>query len=408
MDCSVCVEKFNKSSRKKIVCGCGFKVCEECARRYLLQENQEAGCMSCKIKWPRKFLVSNFSKVFINKEYKKFRENLFLEREMGMMPATQPFVESRLEAESIKNKLLELKSIKRDIECQIFALEIELNNKKIRSKDIKGEFVRQCPSNDCRGFLNKTLKCGLCHITACGSCREIKGDNHSCDPNVVETIKLLKNETKPCPKCGILIYKIEGCPQMYCMPSSGGCGIAFSWDTLMIEKGPIHNPHYYEYQRQMNNGVVERQPGDTPMCQELNFFGVRSMIIKFDKKTGNILRNTVHIKEVVITPLNNNLELKNRDSRIDYMLNKIDKEKLKNLVQKRQKNEEKKNEIQDCLSMYVTSMTDLFFRLYADMKNKTIIIEMENLRKYVNQCLLDISVSYNSKKMHLNEEFLLC
>lgn len=78
----------------------------------------------------------------------------------------------------------------------------------------KKEFVRKCPVNDCRGcdvctfrvqksrrlthpchrrFLSTRWKCDVCENYICVDCNEIKKDDtHTCDPNAVETIKLLK------------------------------------------------------------------------------------------------------------------------------------------------------------------------------------------------------------------------
>ena len=78
-----------------------------------------------------------------------------------------------------------------------------------------------------------------------------------CDEDKKETVKLLRQDTKPCPKCGQLIYKIQGgCDQMYCVK----CHTAFSWKTGRRVNGVIHNPHYYAFQR-MGNSAVVRNPG---------------------------------------------------------------------------------------------------------------------------------------------------
>jgi len=99
---------------------------------------------------------------------------------------------------------------KRELERQI-----QYGIKGNGNKEDKAHFVRQCPANDCRGFLSTQWKCGICERWTCPDCHELKGYDrdcdHQCDPNNVETAKLLANDSKPCPKCQSLIFKIEGC-----------------------------------------------------------------------------------------------------------------------------------------------------------------------------------------------------
>lgn len=99
--------------------------------------------------------------------------------------------------------------------------------------------------------------------------RKAKSDakllGHVCDEKTLETVKLLASDTKSCPTCTTLITKIDGCDQMWCTQ----CQTAFSWNTNEIVKGRVHNPHYYEYQRQLHNGAPPREPGDNPCAQGL-------------------------------------------------------------------------------------------------------------------------------------------
>ena len=89
------------------------------------------------------------------------------------------------------------------------------------------KFIRQCPCNDCNGYLSTQWKCGVCKIWACPKCFEAigfdKNAEHTCDPSAVASAELIKKETKPCPSCGTRIFKINGCDQMWCT----SCKVAF-------------------------------------------------------------------------------------------------------------------------------------------------------------------------------------
>jgi hypothetical protein len=143
-------------------------------------------------------------------------------------------------------KIKEQRSIlwKQMVELDIQADEIKMfiNNKQTK---IRIQYTHKCIDKSCSGYLNAQFKCDLCNIDFCNKCFTKKEETHECDPELVETCKLIKSESKPCPKCGEYISKISGCDQMFCnMPN---CGTAFSWTSGIIERGIIHNPHAHAF-----------------------------------------------------------------------------------------------------------------------------------------------------------------
>lgn len=270
MDCQICCEKYNKTTKKQITCICEKHCCRGCMKKYIETKTEDIHCMFCKVKWNRDFLRDNFDKGYIQKDYKIYRENMLFEKEMGMLPATQPFVEKELKIEELADEAriinIEREELNRKYYTKIREIDVLKNNRSVERK----RYVHKCPSNNCHGFLSTQLKCELCNIWVCSECREIKGNNrddaHTCNPEILETIKLLNNDSKPCPTCSSIIYKIEGCNQMFCTE----CHVAFDWNTLRVQTGLIHNPHYFEWQRRVNNNeFTERNPNDILCGREL-------------------------------------------------------------------------------------------------------------------------------------------
>jgi len=110
--------------------------------------------------------------------------------------------------------------------------------------------IIKCPADQCSGFLNN-YKCIICLKITCSKCLFIHdkrvGDEYNeygCKNDDIETIKLIRAETKKCPSCSSLIYRISGCNQMWCTM----CHTGFNWNTGKIEVN-IHNPHYFEWLR---------------------------------------------------------------------------------------------------------------------------------------------------------------
>jgi hypothetical protein len=401
--------------------------------------------MSCNTKWDRDFLNENFDNSFITKQYKKHREDILFERELGMLQATQPYVEKEIMVENITN---EMNKLKKEYEKKMQKMDEELKKAKNINTTERRKFVRKCPNNECQGFLSSSLKCELCKCWACSECREMVGftsqdkNNHECNKEILESVKFLEKDSKPCPKCSALICKTEGCDQMFCVE----CHTAFSWKTLKIETGIIHNPHYFEYQRRMNNGNVLRNPFDIQCGRELDFHFITRLMDTFrpelpkgwrkeerkilvfnterteviyinpkgkvttsypgevDEMVG-ICRKILHIRQVnqprfrQTDRLNNNLQL-----RIDYMRNKIDKEKFKKTIQRNEKENLKRTEINNILGMFISAMTDLFYRL-VETGNKSIKKEMDELRKYTNECLEKTSKRYNCKAYTIDDKY---
>jgi hypothetical protein len=130
------------------------------------------------------------------------------------------------------------------------------------------EFFLACPSHGCRGKLSTAYKCGLCDQFFCPDCHKEKEAGHTCRQDDLDTVRLLRDNTRPCPQCHMGIYKTEGCDQMWCVQ----CHTCFSWRSGRVLHGVVHNPHFYEYQRRMGNGVAPRVPGDIP-CGGMPTYG---------------------------------------------------------------------------------------------------------------------------------------
>ena len=291
--CMVCCENFSGQTKKKIICprdGCNFDVCKECVRTYLLGSSQDPHCMNCRQGWTHEFLVENLNKSFMNGDYKNHKKNLLLEAEKARLPETMALAEMHREADE-----LEKKKIKEQQMLQIFIDAVENKRNAIRlyenqiyhlrrgrrhnhnhnqngpadaeapENQTGAGFIMGCTNETCRGFLSTSYKCGLCETHTCPKCLENTGTTaanktptHVCKKENIESAQEIKKTTKACPSCATRVFKIEGCDQMWCTQ----CKTTFSWNTGLIEKGAIHNPHYYQWLRKQNDQTMLREPGD--------------------------------------------------------------------------------------------------------------------------------------------------
>lgn len=439
--CKICVEKYNKTNKQPIKCEyCDFTACRKCCITFILNE-LDPKCMNisgCNRTWTRQFISSKMTKQFINNDLRKHKEQLLYDRERALLPSTQPLVEHQIKIEKIVNEVQEMSllllKIKENIREKLLERIRLVNsfNNNTTTNTQRASFIRACPDSECRGFLSSQWKCGLCEKWTCSQCYTIKGternlQNHVCDAGDIETAELILKETKSCPKCGMGIFKIDGCDQMFCTE----CNTAFNWKTGKIQTNNIHNPHYFEWLRRTdeekqneNMPVIINQCNDDRndfilnqyICTRLRQFVlvkynfevpevIKSKLILFDK----IVRRTIHLNEIDIVHYNDGLNTitYNQDLRVKYLRKQINEEQFKVLLQRKDKKQQKNNEIYNILQMVYNVTVDIIYRINVPISrstdwNETVfdpLNEINELVKYANDCLADVAKSYSVRPL---------
>lgn len=415
--CLICDESFNKSIHKKITCPyCDFEACKKCCQLYIIDkemcicmnvDKKENGDSVCQKQWSRKFMVENFPNNWLNTKWKKIKEKQGFELEKALLPATVPILQRQKDEEKLK---IEIQKIQEQINL-LWRKQGELRNNFYNNtnneqteRNYRG---RPCPDENCRGYLSNQWKCGVCEMWSCPECHMIKGLTrdaaHTCNENDVATAKLLNSDTKPCPSCRTPIFKIMGCDQMWCTQ----CHTGFSWRTGMIQNSHIHNPHFFEWQRQQTNGNVMRNAGDIECGRDLSDSRVlmsirrelRSMqderLTSYEKRFELIIRGIIHLDRVQSPRFRVNNVQNNLDLRIAYLDKKIDENKFCATILRRDKANEKKRDLYNVIHLEIQAVTDIIYRLETEIKN---------VNKYP---LVELSQIKNDMKLicdnHLNE-----
>lgn len=418
--CPICCEIYTKTIRKKMACPyCNYSSCTNCYKTYIFSNLAEPNCMNCRKRIPREVIYDNYPKKFINTEYKRHRENMLVEQEMAMMPSTQNIIE-------LKNNITQLERNRHEISLKIAELEEEQtalsgiiyrynhiynnphlyyssDNNKIVKKETS-QFIKPCPKDNCRGFLSTKYNCGVCGTKVCPQCHEIKKENkeeskeeHKCDPAIVESIKLIKSETKPCPKCACPIFKLVGCNQMWCT----SCRTAFDWKSGSIINGVIHNPHYFEYLRSIGQEEQEIRNRFEQGLQGINClswdelrymtsrFSNMRIFDRFTTDLWNISRQINHIRDVTLPSLGHNFETPeqiNADLRVHYLNGSITKDELKIKIQRRDKKNIFNQNIREVIQMYSDVLSDLlrgFSEQVKTLAEKNTRLNNEEKQEYI-------------------------
>ena len=474
-NCVICVEKINRSNHTLIKCEyCDFVACRTCYETYLLSQSTPH-CMQsveqCGKIWSRNFIASNFTINYVKTKYKEHQEQILFEKEMALMPETQLVIERE------NNKKKRIEQCTTDIN-NITQLIFELGTKRSNLEKLRSDiwndaildddeydghetkepekisknkiFMHRCSNENCRGFLSSRWKCNLCETWTCSECQINVGTNeqkilHVCDENNLKTAALIKKDSKPCPKCGIIIFKINGCDQMYCTQ----CHTPFSWNTGKIENGNIHNPHYYEYLRKIGQNIP-RNPLDNPCRRIINneFIEDFTYLIRYLSKSNIINDDCCRILDIIrftedLRYRIRHNEINNEYYRIQYLKNIISEEEFKKIVQMNEKKYQKCIEQNNLYTMVHDTVSDIIFicyeklnkihhkldmikyDLYGDrlhltskqlelinqelennnLSSEQILTEFDNLRIYANDCLTNISRTYHCVHKQFDETF---
>lgn len=285
----------------------------------------------------------------------------------------------------------------------------------------KKKFVRRCTHDGCRGFLSTQWKCGLCEHWVCPDCFEVKGteknSEHTCKPENVQSANLIKKDTKPCPSCGEMIMKIDGCDMMWCT----SCHTPFSWNnSSVIQTGYIHNPHYFQWIRDSGR-EVERNPNDVPHNDCNNITPYRRYNRLCNRSFKNIedykdeMDKLQHIYQVFADIRYHQIdkydEIINRDAHqetmkyaVNYIRGRITEEQWKLLLGKYEKKIEKIREIKAILEALYAAYNDIFQQVDLDIMYPEeealalihkIFDELDKLRETMIPYLNNVSKNYN-------------
>lgn len=359
----------------------------------------------CKKGLDREVLIKLLPRAWINKEYRVHRESSLLDRERAMLPSTTPHVEQTTARRAnhilLENLRHERQTLRQQLHENSRSIDRVQNNLTPALKDTGSTFVQRCCVDGCRGFLSAAWKCSTCDTYSCSNCHAPKrgrdDTDHRCDANAVETVKLLRTDSKKCPKCAIYITKLEGCDQMWCPQ----CATAFSWRTGRIINSGIHNPHYFEALRR--NGAQGRDHADVPCgglptARELHLtFQNAKVDSTYALRTMRLVNHIEHVEapRYPTEPRHDS----NVDLRVLYLLNELSDEEFRSKLQRREKDFQKKRDFGLVYQMLQNTLSDELRRCVLEKasKNDEFIHRTSALVDYANEAFRTVCKRYECR-----------
>ena len=420
--CPICADAFSAVVRSPKACShCHEAACKRCVERYILATSDDPHCMFCKHPWSSETVDDMLTRNFRNGRLREHRANVLFDRERSMMPATQTEVEYVVEDRKIVARIAALETQRRAIQKQIGDMRNQQRvlRRQFRTSAVaeRRKFVKPCVVDGCRGFLSTQYRCGVCSAHVCPKCHErlLPGERgrgeeeegeeggeqqqHQCDPGAVQSVALIASDSRPCPKCGSMIFRVSGCNHMFC--TAPGCATAFDWVTGNVMTSQVHNPHYYEYMRQrtITTGPA-RDPADIP-CGGMPT--VHELLAAAHRRCDTRMiaahRSLTHVTDHELRHRYRLLEppdfATNKDLRIRYMLGELCEQQVKKALQEREKGRIKNNAVHHVLSTVSLVGQDMFRMLlvggYSVDRAGQTLKDLTALREHVNASLRDVS-----------------
>ena len=222
--CVVCVNPFNNSHRKRIVCThCGLECCTQCVTTYLENSVLTPQCMQCHNVWTHQYVRENFGGSFV-KKMEKVRKSVLFNEQQALFPHTQEYVSLLNRFETLNNRHDERYYSnawwreRNNVGLRINYIRYPLNNYPTNSTTTPTQtqtqtkvYIKPCGKGECKGYVNaSTNTCELCDTSYCAKCMEEKCADHTCKPENVATVSMLRKDTKGCPKCAVPFIESVG------------------------------------------------------------------------------------------------------------------------------------------------------------------------------------------------------
>jgi hypothetical protein len=433
IDCGTCMKTFmlrngvpvkkmmtdpdhedDKTTYKNFIMICGINdctdaICVTCYKNFLLSSHDEPHCQECESAWSKEYLYKKeFPRGWLDKEYYgKYRKALMLEKEVARLPDTLSKIpefdyknidrildDEMNELRQLRDELTTLNRNARMKEQKIHNIRYKLKPGCMRTKDAdvysdEGvPFLCPCPYEECTGLIqSKNMKCRICNRSICRRCRakndpslfEDPEHKHLCKQEDIDSINMIKKDSKKCPQCRVFVYRAEGCSQMWC----ANCKVFFDWVSEKIVRPKwIHNPDALKYMRD-HKIEMPRVGANMPCGGFLDRH--KHCILVFLATThaginGNVLDNIRHAveHETGVTRLDD-MESQYEVCRFMYLTGQTTKDKWREEIYKIERKHSRCNMRGNYAQMMQFVITERFRNLYETLNEKYVALHGKNL-----------------------------
>jgi hypothetical protein len=218
---------------------------------------------------------------------------------------------------------------------------------------------------------------------------------HKCDEGKVATMIVIRKTSKPCPKCGMAISKIDGCDQMFCTVLA--CQTGFSWRTGLIELGAMHNPEYFKLLRE---GKIQnpRHRQHQGACDQMPmFYDIQGKLLRApisaeqEERFSYYYQRFTHHRQVTLRRFRD--QTAREADRLKYLTGEMDEETFKQKVYVANLADERKNEERQIIETFVSIGEELFRQLEYHNAIET-LKQMETVTDITYKAIVDLDTKH--------------
>lgn len=439
-DCGICTEVLSLHSCSV----CDFSSCRGCLQTWCLERaDRDPSCPGCKVMWREEEKKEMLTLKFVSTRLREKRKEILLAQEYGRMEATVPFAmkkeaeRKRAEVEKTLYSVLarasregeteEIARMRSEARLALQRIYMVLHTLDLQTRGIRS---RKCGVPTCSGWVDfNTSHCLSCGERTCSQCGCLSTEGHVCDPSVVESIRAIERDCKPCPSCGASSYRTEGCPTMWC----ANCHSFWNWDSSRVIRSSGTSPHNPDHRAWLrgstSSSAPPREAGDIPcggIIDKTRLISLLQSGIDRASREGNLRSPTIQIARLLIDvrnavcachttlrplyPLSHNAAWNADlclDLRVSFILSKISKDKFESSVEARVKKEAANTEMGRILEAFTFCGVDVFLRLEEESQDYNkwgdFLSELMVLKQISMVAMQDVSKKFGRKTPRLTD-----
>jgi len=274
-----------------------------------LRGQEQLCCRNCNHVLDDVWLYQNMGKAYVTEKYKKLSARHFVYKTLSSQAGVASVNAVKTEIDLVQAELLKAKNVVKGLNNRLRTLKDHLHSeshKLLQEKAIAAANKVICPKAQCKGFLladdqqTHVLQCNVCSFVCCNDCREPINPKapitaaHTCNPEERASVQAILRESSACPGCGHVIYKGEGCDDMFCTV----CHTTFSYTTGQRRQFE-HNPHLQEAEKfghKPRQNLMQRMRlnDDQELVTDLDVYNVLNINLRtLDNRLYHMRKSTI-------------------------------------------------------------------------------------------------------------------